>query len=34
MCVLETISFNEIKVCVSWNAIHLLNETTYEGKNV
>lgn len=28
ICALKTIWFNEITVCVFWNAIHLLNETT------
>ena len=31
MCVLKTIWFNEIGVCVSWYAIHLLNKL-HKGK--
>jgi len=32
ICVLETIWFKEIEVCVSWNGIHHLNEITRREK--
>jgi len=32
MCALKFIWFNEIDVCVSWNVVHHLNETTWMTK--